>query len=1029
MAKVLVEMMAGAAGTLRQWASPSAWRLPSVPDRFARAASASRWKILAGSALALLLILEGRTAWLQAHLFSSVAARLTWSLQPGPGPVFALSRPGPYDARLGYDKIPEFVNRLRREGWEVDLRAEPSPTLRLLNALGLPPIYPEKSGAGLRIAAHDGRPILESRFPERVYQDFGSVPPVLVRTILFIENRELLDPPGSRNPAVEWDRQGRAVLDLAYSVIDPRHPVSGGSTLATQIEKLRHSPAGRTSGVPEKLRQMAGASLRAYRSGPQTDSARRQIICDYLNTLPLGSIAGHGEVQGLGDGLWAWYEADFDRVNELLVLPETGLSGTDRERERALAYRRALSLLLAAKRPSEYLVQDPSALKARTDSYLRLLAGAGEISARLRDAALATEPALRQRAPALPAPEFVERKAPDAVRAQLLASLGVESTYTLDRLDLTARTTFDAVATKAATRLLTGLSEPSFAASQRVIGGRLLTGSTLDSVIYSFTLWERAGGANLLRVATDTYNQPFRVNEGSKLELGSTAKLRTLVTYLEIVAGLHGRYRHLGSEELQQRQSEAEDSLSRWAARYLARASDKSLPLMLEAAMNRTYSADPAEGFFTGGGLHWFSNFSDGDNGREMTVREAFHRSVNLVFIRLMRDLVHYHMVRLPGSSRRIVTDAGHPARREYLERFADYEGTKYLGRFWNKYQGKTPDEALQALLGALRLTGRRLAVIYRSVRPGDSLEQFAAFLKDQPATRSLPARAVASLYGEYGKDKLNLNDRGYLARVHPLELWLLEYLHRRRDATWEQVVAASAGERREVYEWLLRQRLHGAQNTRIRTILEIDAFAEIHKSWKRQGYPFASLVPSLATAIGSSGDNPEALAELAGIILNDGIRQPSVRIEQLHFARGMPLEARLIRKPGACERVMDPAVARVLREELLGVVEKGTAIRAKGSVVLPDGRVVPVGGKTGTGDNRFVTRTVSKSINRTAAFVFTIGDRFFGTILAYAPGDGAADHSFTSSLPVQVFKNLVPALQPLIERAPETRHGARPAT
>ena len=33
-------------------------------------------------------------------------------------------------------------------------------------------------------------------------------------------------------------------------------------------------------------------------------------------------------------------------------------------------------------------------------------------------------------------------------------------------------------------------------------------------------------------------------------------------------------------------------------------------------------------------------------------------------------------------------------------------------------------------------------------------------------------------------------------------------------------------------------------------------------------GYPFASLTPSLATAIGSSGDRPAALAELMGIIL-----------------------------------------------------------------------------------------------------------------------------------------------------------------
>jgi hypothetical protein len=35
-----------------------------------------------------------------------------------------------------------------------------------------------------------------------------------------------------------------------------------------------------------------------------------------------------------------------------------------------------------------------------------------------------------------------------------------------------------------------------------------------------------------VRVQTDSTDQPFDINEGSKLELGSTAKLRVLTTYL-----------------------------------------------------------------------------------------------------------------------------------------------------------------------------------------------------------------------------------------------------------------------------------------------------------------------------------------------------------------------------------------------------------------------------------------------------------------------------------------------------------------
>jgi len=54
-------------------------------------------------------------------------------------------------------------------------------------------------------------------------------------------------------------------------------------------------------------------------------------------------------------------------------------------------------------------------------------------------------------------------------------------------------------------------------------------------------------------------------------------------------------------------------------------------------------------------------------------------------------------------------------------------------------------------------------------------------------------------------------------------------------------------------------------QDNRIRTLLEQDAFQRIARRWQRLGYPFDSLTPSYATAIGASGDRPAALAEKAG--------------------------------------------------------------------------------------------------------------------------------------------------------------------
>ncbi len=58
-----------------------------------------------------------------------------------------------------------------------------------------------------------------------------------------------------------------------------------------------------------------------------------------------------------------------------------------------------------------------------------------------------------------------------------------------------------------------------------------------------------------------------------------------------------------------------------------------------------------------------------------------------------------------------------------------------------------------------------------------------------------------------------------------------------------------------------------------------------------------------------------------------------------------------------------------------------------------------------------------ARTVNQTAAFVFMIGDRFFGTVMVFVPGRTAGDYEFTRSLAVQVFKDLQPVLQPLMNR------------
>jgi hypothetical protein len=54
--------------------------------------------------------------------------------------------------------------------------------------------------------------------------------------------------------------------------------------------------------------------------------------------------------------------------------------------------------------------------------------------------------------------------------------------------------------------------------------------------------------------------------------------------------------------------------------------------------------------------------------------------------------------------------------------------------------------------------------------------------------------------------------------------------------------------------------------------------------------------------------------------------------------------------------------------------------------------------------------------VNRSATFVFFIGDRFFGTMTAYVHEPYAASYKFTSALSVQLLKSLTPTLLPMME-------------
>lgn len=953
----------------------------------------------------------------QAMLLAGYGKHLTFQLKPGENSDLHTPKYGPYDLRAGYVEIPEFTRRLKEKGFEVTAQARISPDMASIVDFGLYLPYKEKSVVGLTLLDCSNKPMHETRYPRYSYPDFAAVPPLVANTLLFIENRELLDPNHpERNPAVEWDRLAQAVLEKAIQTVDPSRNVPGGSTLATQIEKYRHSPDGLTMTAADKLTQMASASLRAYLDGEDTRASRRRIVLDYLNTVPLSAASGFGEVNGLGEGLEGWFGLDFVHVNKVLMRPGNSP-------EAARLYKHVLGLLISQRKPSYHLLSGRKNLNAYADSHLRLLADSGVITPVFRDLALREKIAFQEVVKKSTSTTFSENKAASTLRVELAGNLGVQRLYDLDRLDLKANATLHASTQRTVSDFLRRLSDPVVVEAAGLYGPYLLSlDNDLSKPIYSFTLYENTEDGALLRVQADNLNHPFDINKGAKLDMGSSAKLRTLLTYLHLVTELHEQYAQASRADLLKLKVADKDLLLQWVRDYLLRTPDKSLTAMLEAAMSRQYSASPAEAFYTGGGVHHFGNFHSADNTKVMDLWEATRNSVNLPFIRLMRDLVRHFMYRDPKGAAQILADAEDPRREDYLKQFADKEGKAYLARFNKKYKGLEPARMTESLLNHLTANPKRLAAVFRYLEPKADVATFIDFLKTR---LNNPARLDEGdyqyLYETYGPDKFNLADRGYITQIHPLELWLVAYRRAHPGAGWSEIVKASTQERIDVYGWLLNTSRKNAQDIRILSLLEIEAFQEIHKRWRRLGYPFGSLVPSYATAIGSSADRPAALAELMGVIANDGAKLPSITLTRIELAEGTPYHTILKRKRPEAERIFPAEVAHVIKKALANVVQEGTARRLRGAFALDDGTTLPIGGKTGTGDHRLEVYSASgqvlesKVMNRTATFAFFLGPRFFGVMTVFVPGEAAKNYHFTSAIAVQIMKDMEPALRGLV--------------
>src|SRR5262245_13342887 len=309
-------------------------------------------------------------------------------------------------------------------------------------------------------------------------------------------------------------------------------------------------------------------------------------------------------------------------------------------------------------------------------------------------------------------------------------------------------------------------------------------------------------------------------------------------------------------------------------------------------------------------------------------------------------------------------------------------EARQILWRAFRECRNQPQERVLQCLLGKRLKNIRHLAIFFLTLQREGALRTGLSSWLASNGLESTP-EDLSRWLKAYGNPSLGMLDYAYLLDVHPLSLWCAAQLVRDPALSWEQIWQQSYNSRKESAAWLFQKRQRSAQNLRLSIRMERDAFERMTPAWRRLGFPYEHLVPSLATAIGSSGDRPEALAELMGIILNEGGLQPAIEFRTLHFARDTPYQTLFGAAPSVQCSVMRREVARALKSVLIGVVKEGTARRLAGAFTGAAGRIAIVGGKTGTGDNRIKSYGSGQSlissfaVNRTASFVFFLEDRY----------------------------------------------------
>ena len=181
------------------------------------------------------------------------------------------------------------------------------------------------------------------------------------------------------------------------------------------------------------------------------------MLLDYINAVPLAAIPSYGEIFGLGDGLWAWYGSELEDV--IKILNTKNLSNDPiLQKEKAVALKQVLSLFIAHRRPTDFLLKNRELLALKCNAYIRLLFKEGIITEALMRPMLETILKFRENPRPRPKENWVEQKTANSLRTKLLSLLDIDSLFSLDRLDASVKSTLDLDTQMAVTREMNKIS-------------------------------------------------------------------------------------------------------------------------------------------------------------------------------------------------------------------------------------------------------------------------------------------------------------------------------------------------------------------------------------------------------------------------------------------------------------------------------------------------------------------------------------------------------------------------------------------